>query len=73
MKKRTRRSDPRGMPVRSLVGSDYVAMVRLSTKDNRTVADVGQTCENVPVVSLEWLARAGKIKKASVVTPDPEA
>ena len=47
-----------------LVGSDYVAMVRLSTKDNRTLALPGEGCDNVPTVSLEWLLRSGKIKEA---------
>ncbi len=67
MKKRTS-STPAG-----LVGSDYVAMVRLSTKDNRTVALPGEGCDKVPTVSLSWLLRSGKIKKASPVTPDLEA
>ena len=49
----------------ALVGSDYVAMVRLSTKDNRTLALPGEGCDNVPVVSLEWLLRSGKIKEAT--------
>ena len=55
-----------------LVGSDYVALVRLSTKDNRTVALPGQGCDNVPTVSLPWLLDRGKIKLASVAAPDLE-
>ncbi len=30
-----------------LNGSDYRAVVRLSTKDDVTLADVGETCERV--------------------------
>ena len=56
-----------------LVGADYTAVVRLSNKGNRTLALPGESCESVPSVSLDWLLRSGKIKLASVVTPDLEA
>lgn len=59
MKKRTRKSAPA-----DLVGSDYIAVVRLSTKGNRTLALPGESCEDVPTVSLAWLLRSGKIRKA---------
>ncbi len=68
MKKRTSKKDDEA----TLVGSDYVATVRLSTKDNRTIALPGEGCDNVPTVSLEWLLRSGKIKLASVAAPDLE-
>ena len=48
----------------ALVGSDYTATVRLSTKDNRTLALPGESCEDVPTVSLGWLLARGKIKEA---------
>ncbi len=67
MKKRTRKTPA------ALVGSDYVAVVRLSTKDNRSLALPGERCDNVPPGSLGWLLDRGKIKKASAVTPDLEA
>ena len=58
MKKRTRKTPA------ELVGADYVAVVRLSDKSNRSLALPGEICEDVPVVSLEWLLRSGKIRKA---------
>lgn len=44
-----------------LVGSNYCAVVRLSTKDNVTLADVGERCDRVPVVSLAPLLASRKI------------
>lgn len=44
-----------------LIGSDYVAVRRLSDKDDRTLALVGETCERVPVESLPALLASGKI------------
>ncbi len=49
-----------------LVGADYVAVVRLSSKDNRSLALPGQGCDDVPTASLGWLLRSGKIRKADV-------
>jgi hypothetical protein len=48
---------------RRLNGADYVAVVRLSNLANDTLADVGQTCENVPAASLGWLKEQGHIRK----------
>lgn len=52
----------------SLNGKDFVALRRLSTRDNATIADVGQTCEKVPAApggtvteALERLLASGKI------------
>ena len=54
-----------------LHGRDYVALRRLSTRDNTTIAEVGQTCERVPAApggtASEALARllaSGKIAPA---------
>lgn len=44
---------------RVLTGKDYRATVRLSSKDNVTLADVGETCERVPVASWSWLIDQG--------------
>jgi hypothetical protein len=44
-----------------LNGKDYRAAVRLSTKDDETLAEVGETCERVPVVSLAPLLASRKI------------
>lgn len=43
-------------------GNDYIAVRRLSDKQGRTLADVGETCERVPAESLGWLAERGWIK-----------
>lgn len=45
-------------------GKDYRALRRLSTKDNKTLAEVGETCERVPVQSLAPLLASGKIELA---------
>lgn len=42
-------------------GGQYVAQRRLSTKDNKTLAEVGDTCERVPEGSLPWLIERGWI------------
>ena len=58
------------MPVRTLSGKNYVALLDLSTRDG-LVAAVGERCDRVPVESLPWLLAQGKIaplkadKKAS--------
>ncbi len=44
-----------------LNGADYVAQQRLSNGDDETLADVGETCERVPVESLPWLLEQGVI------------
>lgn len=52
-------------------GSDYVAVVRLTTKGDpvpEVLAMPGETCERVPAASLGWLLADGLIAK-----PDPNA
>lgn len=44
-----------------MTGADYVAVRRLSDRANRTIAEVGETCERVPVSSLPGLLASGKI------------
>lgn len=52
-----------------LKGSDYRALRRLSTKDDTTIAEVGETCERVPAApggtvsqALQKLLASGKIE-----------
>lgn len=52
-------------------GRSFVAVVRLSTKGNRTLALPGQTCEHVPEASLSGLLRGGRIKPAERATKKP--
>lgn len=47
-----------------LDGRTYVALRRLSTKADETLAEVGETCERVPASSLPWLLASGKIAPA---------
>lgn len=56
-----------------LHGKDFIALRRLSTRDNTTIAEVGQTCERVPAApggtvseALQRLLASGKI---APVTP----
>ena len=42
-------------------GVDYVALRRLSTRDDETLAVVGETCDRVPASSLPGLLASGKI------------
>lgn len=56
-----------------LSGADYVALVRISTKENETLAAVGQTCERVPAHLLELFEQRGKIKRAPRLRPAPKA
>lgn len=51
-----------------LHGADYRAVHRLSTGDDETLAEIGQTCERVPPVSLPWLLADGLIEP---VQPPP--
>jgi hypothetical protein len=51
---------------RELDGRRYRAAVRLSTKTNETLAEVGETCERVPVTSIPWLLEQG------LIVPAPE-
>lgn len=45
-----------------LTGAHYRAVVRLSTRDNTTLAEAGETCARVPVESLAPLLASGKIE-----------
>jgi hypothetical protein len=62
-------------------GSDYVAVVRLSNAVNKTLAQPGERCDQVPEASLGWLLEQGLIAPAGAVRettqaaaePEPEA
>lgn len=45
-----------------MTGRDYVALVRLSTVDNVTLADVGERCDRVAASSLPWLLETNRIE-----------
>jgi hypothetical protein len=45
-----------------LHGADYRAVRRLSTRDNVTLAEAGETCARVPVESLAPLLASGHIE-----------
>jgi len=51
-----------------LQGTDYVAIRRLSDKDDVTLAEAGETCDRVPPESLAPLLASGHI--APVDPPD---
>lgn len=51
---------------KTLSGSDYIAKVRLSDKENNTLAEEGETCEKVPAESLPWLAKQKLIVEGNV-------
>jgi hypothetical protein len=51
-------------------GAEYIATVRLSTKANETLALPGDACGRVPDASLDWLERAGKIKRKAAAEPE---
>jgi hypothetical protein len=53
-----------------LNGTDFRALRRLSTKDDVTLAEIGETCERVPVASLAPLLASGKIERI-VTEPVP--
>ena len=53
-----------------LQGTDYRAVRRLSDAHDVTLADVGETCERVPVKSLAPLLASGHI---APVDPPSEA
>jgi hypothetical protein len=58
-----------------LKGADFRALRRLSTADDETLAEIGDTCERVPAESLEGLIGHGYIEpagdRAVRETPDP--
>jgi hypothetical protein len=55
-----------------LQGTDYRAVRRLSTADDVTLAEVGETCAKVPVESLAPLLASGHIEPIDP-SPDDEA
>jgi len=54
-------------------GKDYVAKVRLSDREDRTLAAIGETCERVPAESLEWLIADGHVEPVPVPQASPIA
>jgi hypothetical protein len=44
-----------------LTGKHYRALVRLSTPGNETLAEVGESCDQVPAASLPLLLASEKI------------
>lgn len=46
-----------------MTGKDFRARVRLSTKADVTLADVGETCDRVPPASLPGLLASRKIER----------
>lgn len=49
------------MSTRRLNAPIYIAQVQLTTKAGERLADVGDTCEQVPASSLPWLIAQGLI------------
>ncbi len=45
------------------VASDFVAVVRISNRDDETLAAPGETCERVPPHLLELFEQRGNIKR----------
>jgi hypothetical protein len=41
-------------------GHNYIALVRVSTKDDETLADVGERCDRVPPRVCPWLIETGR-------------
>lgn len=54
-------------------GADYRARVRLSTKDDETLALEGETCERVPASSLNGLLISGLIEPIAPAVDVPHA
>ena len=56
--------------------SDYIAVRRISTRDDVTLAEVGEACDRVPAEALGWLEDSGAIRAAgaepAVVERDDE-
>lgn len=52
-------------------GADYVARKRLYVRDSASpngwaaVAEAGETCERVPVSSLDWLEEQGHVERVA--------
>ncbi len=48
----------------TLRGSDFIANTRLTDLAGAVLAAVGDTCERVPVSSLDWLEEQGLVRRA---------
>lgn len=53
--------------------ADYIAVVRLTTKDEKVLAMPGKSCERVPEASLPWLLADGLIRPAKDEKPAPKS
>lgn len=56
--------------VDQLTGKDFRARVRLSTKADETLADVGEICDRVPTSSLPGLLASRKIEPIDAALAD---
>ena len=56
-----------------LHGADFRARVRLSTKDDETLALAGEPCTRVPASSLEALLAGGQIEPVDAAWIDLSA
>lgn len=56
-----------------LAGKHYVARVRLSDRDDRTLAVPGETCEHVSPASLDWLLAQALIEPVAAPQVPPAA
>ena len=52
----------------NLDGRNYRALRRLSTREDLTLAEAGETCDRVPQSSLPVLLRTGKIAPVSQIS-----
>lgn len=58
----------------TLHGKDFVALRRLSTRDDTTLAAVGETCERVPAAPGGTVTEAlQKLLASGKIAPAPEA
>lgn len=53
----------------TLTGADWRAAVRLTTKDRIVLAEIGETCERVPVVSWPWLIEQELMRPLACTCP----
>jgi hypothetical protein len=54
----------KGVQTSALSPADYIARVRLSDREDRTLAAPGEVCVRVPAASLAWLLEEGLIVRA---------
>lgn len=61
--------------VADLNGKDFIALVRLSDREDRTIAHVGQTCEKVPAGKHGGTASDAlrKLLVSGLIAPAPAA